>query len=168
MSNRLQEIRARLDAATPGPWEEGGFDRPWSVTAGRFVLDERSSATRQADADLIAHAPADIAWLLDELERCREESERRLLLDEFEKGRRFPSPEALPARTRPGTSRTVWVEIDEAELDALRFAFRLAESHLEGLAEENGTDPSLLSELVNLRAVLARLPDAAAMRRRYP
>ncbi len=54
MPDRLAEIRARLDAATPGP-------------TPRVALRERQHGM---DA-LYAHAPADIAWLLDEVERYR-------------------------------------------------------------------------------------------------
>ena len=51
MPDRLQEIRARLDAATPGEWPVG--------TLVPYLLP--------SDADFIAHAPDDIAWLLDQL-----------------------------------------------------------------------------------------------------
>lgn len=64
MSDRLQEIRARLDAATPGPWVPvliNGVESPGI----------RNPVPTWAQNDLIAHAPADIAWLLDEVERLR-------------------------------------------------------------------------------------------------
>lgn len=79
MSDRLQEIRARLDAATPGPWrilhhdlccgeswvrDESGYH----VGTSLYSNDEK----RDENLSLIAHAPADIAWLLDEVERLRE------------------------------------------------------------------------------------------------
>ena len=57
MSDRLTEIRARLDAATPGEWPMGALV-PYLLPS---------------DADHIAHAPADIAWLLDEVERVTNE-----------------------------------------------------------------------------------------------
>lgn len=68
------EIRARLDAATPGEWGiVSRFDddgRP----AGRFVrfgddLDSDSTDPSENDAQLIAHAPADLLWLLAEHDR---------------------------------------------------------------------------------------------------
>jgi hypothetical protein len=73
MSDRLQEIRARLDAATPGPWSNSvswdcveadvmpttNYLEPYRTTVARARLP--------MNADLIAHAPADIAWLLDEI-----------------------------------------------------------------------------------------------------
>ena len=87
MSDRLAEIRARLDAATPGPWavmyrgtphcvvvksldqnpDEG---RSWWVMAwprGR-KRDALAQPAMDNNADLIAHAPADIAWLLEEVD----------------------------------------------------------------------------------------------------
>ena len=69
---RLAEIRARLQRATPGPWEaspeEDGVyadssmvtSRPRSCSVARGIEEPR-------DAELIAHAPADLAWLLDRL-----------------------------------------------------------------------------------------------------
>lgn len=72
MPDRLKEIRARLDAATPGPWDVD----EWTTTADVFASGAKSEPTvahrvRMSDADFIAHAPADIAWLLDEVERLR-------------------------------------------------------------------------------------------------
>lgn len=49
MPDRLNEIRARLDAATPGPYEWHGCP--------------------PGDAAFLTNAPADIAWLLAEVER---------------------------------------------------------------------------------------------------
>jgi hypothetical protein len=71
-----------------------------------------------------------------------------------------------PAGSTP--NRTVWVEIDETELVALRRALSIAEAHFEVVADESGLDPVTLDDLVRLRAVAARIPDAVAMRRRYP
>lgn len=69
--DRTAAINARLDAASPPPWtvaKSGG--PPWQVLTGteaagyHRVCDTMS--VRQADADLIANAPADLAWLLFE------------------------------------------------------------------------------------------------------
>jgi hypothetical protein len=82
MSDRLAEIRARLDAATDGPWttDVGPLDEHgesvWfphdttvhGVTAyhrQRYVADAYGN---EHDCELIAHAPADIEWLLAEVE----------------------------------------------------------------------------------------------------
>ena len=110
MSDRRGEIRARLDVAQ-------GYRVEWP---------DHSPGTL---AEFIAHAPADVAYLLAELER----------LD-------------LPTRSRPGSSRTVWVEIDVAELDEVE--------------RDDSVEVSLALE--RTRAVLDRLPNAEAMLRRYP
>jgi hypothetical protein len=90
--SRADEIRARLEAATPGPWkaapEEAGrsWCDIWSPTTKTTVVvadsidrhrggkTERISGVRisSADADLIAHAPADLAWALGEFERLED------------------------------------------------------------------------------------------------
>jgi hypothetical protein len=88
MSERLDEIKARLAAATPGPWRwsdtpigEGATLRSPSVEdetveswERAHIIDdgsaggEYSSMLKAPDADLIAHAPADLAFLLEEVE----------------------------------------------------------------------------------------------------
>ena len=76
MTDRLAEIRARLDAATPGPWRAADWDdaRGIRVVVGEFPRDPYTLALaeRDHDARFIAHAPTDIAWLLDEVARLRE------------------------------------------------------------------------------------------------
>jgi hypothetical protein len=71
VSDRLNAIRARLIAATPGPWIN---DVEWDevdavVIPGIKYLDPyRMGVARvgnPTNADLIANAPADIAWLLE-------------------------------------------------------------------------------------------------------
>lgn len=82
------------------------------------------------------------------------------------------SRDRLPTRSRPGTSRTVWVEIDEAELDEVRKALSSRAGYCSHAADLVSADELESERLLGLakisRAVLARLPDAAAMRRRYP
>ena len=66
MTDRLQQIRARLDAATttmPGANER----MVWESDRSYRVEDDRDRASRA----LYHHAPADIAWLLAEVERLR-------------------------------------------------------------------------------------------------
>lgn len=87
MTDRLDEIRAREEAATPGPWvafghfntdeqvtimadTDGGeyvaiWDRPWAIGGH----DERSI---RDDAAFIANARQDIPYLLAEVERLRD------------------------------------------------------------------------------------------------
>jgi hypothetical protein len=75
--SREDEIRARLEAATPGPWEaspapdypDPGIGFAWDVMRGREVV--AGAPMVGTDADLIANAPADLAYLLGEVERMR-------------------------------------------------------------------------------------------------
>jgi hypothetical protein len=73
MSDRIAEIRARLDKATPGPWMHGvqqGFH--WVDTRlDRRVVTIADDVLTDADAELITHAPGDIRWLLDAVGRVR-------------------------------------------------------------------------------------------------
>lgn len=80
MTDRLQEIRARLDAATPGrgPWRaDADFqsENPTlRVITGTYPDTVRMVAATldAAETKFIAHAPADIAWLLAEIDALRE------------------------------------------------------------------------------------------------
>lgn len=72
-------IRARLDAATPGPWEaDDPIDGDSVVMVpGLSCLGHCPDCGTRAgfdpgDADLIAHAPADLAALLVENQRLRD------------------------------------------------------------------------------------------------
>lgn len=60
---RTQEIRARLSRATPGPWEADALEGYVVAPSGRVAT---VTMWRDADADLIAHAPTDLADLLAE------------------------------------------------------------------------------------------------------
>lgn len=75
--SRLEEIEARLRAATPGPWE---LDEPtrkrWGVTAHNIVNSEGREVVHADDyyldgseenLALICHAPSDIAFLSEAL-----------------------------------------------------------------------------------------------------
>lgn len=71
MADKIAEIKARVEAATPGPWQHfpppvnrlvaGGDNHSIEVAACRILGGA-------ADADLIANAPADLAHLLAELD----------------------------------------------------------------------------------------------------
>lgn len=83
---RVDAIRARLAAASNGHWFTKARDtglteilcRASTSTAYRIATVLRRGRRQREDADLIAHAPADLAWLLAETDRLR--AERNLLL----------------------------------------------------------------------------------------
>jgi hypothetical protein len=76
---RIEDIEARLAAATPGPWHyDGMHDEITTEVAGNYwlIMSECRSAPNEAprdefghqfspDFELIANAPADLRWLLD-------------------------------------------------------------------------------------------------------
>lgn len=71
----LESIAARLKAATPGPWvvgvsesREGGA--PWPVFRLRDLRPEDLENT-QPNVEFVAHAPEDIAALLEEVRALR-------------------------------------------------------------------------------------------------
>lgn len=66
--SRLDEIEARLDAATTGPWSVSSIERgdlfietPESRDAGEYPAAE---VRTRSDAELIASAPEDLAALV--------------------------------------------------------------------------------------------------------
>lgn len=75
----LDAIEARLDAATPGPWgvllaERIDGTSVWRI--GSNATGEDVAAVRSgqpADADLIAHAPTDLAALVAEVKHLRKD-----------------------------------------------------------------------------------------------
>jgi hypothetical protein len=74
---RLDEIQARLDAATPGPWKLFGTLAQWEseedLSFGPDDAPEVGTVSEGlGDADFIANAPADMPYLLAELRKARE------------------------------------------------------------------------------------------------
>lgn len=74
---REAEIRARAEAATPGPWAPDdvyGLVRPTQIDGFAHPC-ERAAAQQQTatDAEFIAHSRADVPDLLAEVDRLREE-----------------------------------------------------------------------------------------------
>lgn len=65
--DRIAEIRARLAAATPGPWRADEDEIIWSDEG----IDIIHVVVNPENADLIAHAPDDLRWCLDEIDRLR-------------------------------------------------------------------------------------------------
>lgn len=76
MTQRLSEIKSRLAAATPGKWHFHG-DRPYTGTEyGDCHLDGLFGGDwNKSDKDLIANAPADLAWLIEQVETAQNHNE---------------------------------------------------------------------------------------------
>ncbi len=73
-----EAIKARLEAATPGPWKyvpcTGEYGEAASAIDGAHdCVVEPDSFLLADDAEFIAHAPTDIANLLEEVERLEAE-----------------------------------------------------------------------------------------------
>jgi hypothetical protein len=80
-TQRYEEIRARCNAARPGPWtafvEGRDFDSGSSIirigegttSSEDLYLTGDSQAVPAADFDFIAHVRQDVPFLLDEIER---------------------------------------------------------------------------------------------------
>ncbi len=69
--HEIQEIEARLAAATPGPWSRSGYDVGQVVygPGGQpDLIGPISTNSDIEDAEFIAHAPEDMKLLLDILE----------------------------------------------------------------------------------------------------
>ena len=78
MSDRLREIAEREAAATPCEWEHGYYKNAHTIFWGRgngtvpiaTVYEAASKGTGSDNADFIAHARADIPWLLANTSRA--------------------------------------------------------------------------------------------------
>ncbi|MDL2257566.1 hypothetical protein LJC42_00205 [Eubacteriales bacterium OttesenSCG-928-K08] len=75
---RIDEIRARCDAATPGPWVWPGGGGPAKNIIGN--KDNRPvivlSRCKEADAEFMAHSREDIPYLLGKIEHLQKEIDR--------------------------------------------------------------------------------------------
>lgn len=80
---RLEEISARLKAATPGPWKPTSDLPSWAVASESVMTDvvatvnrayrvphRRNLGCRLEDAEFIAHAPEDISYLIAALKEA--------------------------------------------------------------------------------------------------
>lgn len=75
----LSEIKARCEAATPGPWEytDNGFDGYISSENGAFIVGGEPCEGRienNADTNFIAHTRADLPACVAEIERLQAEN----------------------------------------------------------------------------------------------
>lgn len=77
--DRVQDIRGRLNGITAGPWMLTNSDSPKIVTlTGRVVaLPPHGNTPSREDAIFISNAPADVAYLLEAVERLQGELDLR-------------------------------------------------------------------------------------------
>lgn len=68
---RIETIRKRAEAATPGPWDAGLRSVCGEAFGEEGLWEWFGASPREHDADFIAHAREDIPWLLAEVERLR-------------------------------------------------------------------------------------------------
>ena len=105
--NEIQEIEARLEAATQGPWDvetipETGESRVIvRSNTGDPMLDVSVAphGVRAEDAEFIAHAPEDIQALIDEVTDLRMKLEAAQFQIEEVKALHFPADLKLYAAT---------------------------------------------------------------------
>jgi hypothetical protein len=72
---RIEEIEARVKAATPGPWRvDSSYQSPTYIraenrqmVASAHVIYDKTPLPYFANASFIAHARSDVEWLLTEL-----------------------------------------------------------------------------------------------------
>ena len=88
IETRLAEIRARVEAATEGPWtaeysgEQGNCVLPPGYRSTREAVAVTRLLSAQADAEFIAHSRTDLPALLAAVEAVREKC--TLAIEEFE------------------------------------------------------------------------------------
>lgn len=88
MKHRISEIKDRLEKATPGPWEADICETGSGVVSDEgwicqlWYKTEEPMENHICNADFIAHAPEDIRFLLDEIDRLQIEN-KPLTLDEM-------------------------------------------------------------------------------------
>ena len=91
LTDRLDEIEARAEAATEGPWEADGAEvsqhwsrpKPWATVASSEVVcmaycygGSGRGIERETDAEFIAASRTDIPYLVAQVKLLREENER--------------------------------------------------------------------------------------------
>lgn len=124
MPDRLTEIRARMDAATPGPWSvHDHYDDAYQFDGMSVVADEETVVgpedRHNRNLDLIAHAPEDIAWLLAEVAQLRADLERAR---EVESDWQLTARDAIRAKAIDGSEIAEILRKAEDEADFWRLA----------------------------------------------
>lgn len=83
--DRLSEIRARCEAATPGPWFNFGgwlIHTETDVEHNGIPHEKTIGSVKAQNAAFIAHARDDIPYLLSRLEKA--EAERDAVIEDFQ------------------------------------------------------------------------------------
>ena len=84
--DRLEEIRQRTEAATPGPWDSKTNrhpecnGEPWGWISGASGNITWSGSAGKANADFIAHSREDIPYLLSEADRLNALHKREIII----------------------------------------------------------------------------------------
>jgi hypothetical protein len=136
---RIGEIRKRIAEATPGPWAADRIGTESSRVGRAGMVARQVYCAHHGDAALIASAPADLAWLCDEVERLagerdtardhaidavREEmdEEVRAMLDGATGDRDFfkqPPPGTSPWQTQLFLRAAEWSDSLRSEVERL-------------------------------------------------
>lgn len=87
MDQRVKQIAYRLTMATPGPWcaevePEGSFIA--KIGNVYIVPEYQHLAEPECDAELIANAPADLLFLLQEIERLKGVLDEHRMVDRLQ------------------------------------------------------------------------------------
>lgn len=90
---KLAELEARVEAATPGTWEVGGFHDD-KIYASEFGTAIAYDVTDEADASLIANAPTDISDLCAALREAWAERDRAYAMAKDNRERRIDAEDA--------------------------------------------------------------------------
>jgi multidrug resistance efflux pump len=83
-AERLEEIKAREQAATPGPWEvvhnvdDYGRPEQWVFFNSHEEMERDSTVLNVANAEFIAHSREDMPAVIEALEAERREAEERI------------------------------------------------------------------------------------------
>lgn len=113
--NRLAQIRARFDAATPGPWEHYGVGKAEAggvaaVNDGDAVIEDPNMS--QDDTVFISHVWADVKFLLDQIHTVHD---RAATVSELALGAVMAAKAALAGESDPDDA----TEVLDSVLDEL-------------------------------------------------
>ena len=184
---RLAEIRARVEAATPGPWE---FSESNLIVApepddsdwwGEVASVTDSYFNNTVDADFIAHSRADVPFLLNLVASLT--AERDALRDRYEPLRSWADGAEIDIRDLADQRDDLRAQLAQREgeiealrrkVEGLRQLYRDTGSHAVALCDHNGdvltrfceTCRDLSTRWIDLRsdaAALSYTPESPAL-----